>query len=523
MRTWLRSVLVIVISVVCFNVAGAQTVDSNFVDGVVYFKIDNSSSIDPVNNGLTALQAISLTIGLDSIVQPFPGLNTTLDKTYRVHFSQFNAIGTVISTLQALSFVEYAEKAPLYKIDAAYTPNDLHSNQDYLDIIYARDAWAIEQGSGSIVVAIVDNGVRLSHEDLTGSKWVNPTPNSGLLDQYPNDVNGWDVSDNDNNPSPPAGTTDTSKFAHGTICAGIAAASTNNGVGVASLGFNIKFMAVKCSPNNSNGNSLPDAYDGLYYAIQAGADIISMSWGGTSGAFLTGENLINSAHSDGIVLVAAAGNEGDNLAYYPAAYNHVISVGSTDDNDAKSSFSNYHSSVDVMAPGRGLYTVDAGSNQSYGYASGTSMSTPVVAGLIGLMKSQNPSLTPDQLETQLKQSCDNIDAQNPSFVGQIGAGRINAVQALGGSVPTGINNIAESTCSIYPNPASDQLSVKYDGKDHAQFNMYHVSGVQVLAQVLNTANTSHNIDVSGLAAGVYIIQLNSYSGAIHTERIVIKK
>lgn len=514
----------VVLCLWCLNLAHAQNIDSNFIDGVVYFKIADTSTVDPVNNGIAALNAITLTIGLDSIVQPFPNLNLTLDNTYRVHFSQYTAINTVISTLQALAFVEYAEKAPLYTIDAAYTPNDLHSNQDYLDIIYAREAWDIEKGNGSIVVAIVDNAVRIDHEDLTNNKWVNPNPNGGLLDQYPNDLYGWDVSDGDNDPNPPPGTTDTSRFAHGTICAGIAAATTDNGVGVASLGFNIKFMAVKCSPNSGDGKTLPNAYDGLYYATQAGADIINMSWGGTTGAFLTGENLINTAHNNGIILIAAAGNEGDNLAYYPAAYNHVISVGATDDNDTKSSFSNYHSTVDVMAPGRGIYTVDAGSNQSYGYANGTSMAAPVVAALAGLMLSQNPSLSPAQLETQLKQSCDNIDAQNPSFTGLLGAGRINAVQALGGTVPVGINAVSAHNSQVFPNPSTGIIQIVSPNTGIVQVQLLDLSGRQLLTEHVSVlAGERHVVNVSSLETGTYIIQLKDHAGTVSTERIIIQK
>ena len=155
-----------------------------------------------------------------------------------------------------------------------------------------------------------------------------------------------------------------------------------------------------------------------------------MSWGGNTFSRVH-ENLINSAHNRGIILVAAAGNDNSETLQYPAAYNHVIAVGATNRNDARSGFSNFGGWVDIMAPGSSiLSSVPSGSTGSYEAQDGTSMASPIVAGLIGLMLSVNPCLSPAEVERLIETTADNIDDQNGSFIGKLGSGRINAEAAV---------------------------------------------------------------------------------------------
>lgn len=516
-------VLVAMILIISNKEVDAQIIDSNFVDGVVYVKVKDTSAVvlDPYNNGNVALNLLLTQYQVDSMRQPFPGLNATLDKTYRIHFSSHAQIDQLVTALQALPFVEYAEKEPIYRTETnPYTPNDIASQQYFLDKIYARDAWSVSKGSPNIVVAIVDNGVRTTHEDLSGVLWVNPTPNSGLLDRYPNDVNGWDVADGDNDPNPPGNTADGDDFVHGTLCAGIAGAKTDNGVGIASIGFNIRIMAVKCTKNSADGNTLTNAYDGVYYAIQAGADVISMSWGGSSGSFITGENIINSGVAAGIVMIAAAGNDNTNTPYYPAAYTNVIAVASTDQGDTKSSFSNYGSWIDIAAPGRGIYTTSAGSNSSYVSASGTSMATPLVAGLAALILSNEPGLTPAQLKNRLQQTSDDIDALNPNYNGQLGAGRINAAKALG-TQPTIINGVGdlisiEAGLKLYPNPGHHQIVLELgNGSDIEAVTLLDVMGKMVYQQHFLVPLGKLEVELpSELPSGFYVWRLQTSTGTL---------
>jgi PKD repeat protein len=174
---------------------------------------------------------------------------------------------------------------------------------------------------------------------------------------------------------------------------------------------------------------LSNTYDGVLYAIENGADVINMSYGSNHYSN-TSQNLFNWANQNGIVLIASAGNDGSSSPQYPAAYNHVISVAATNGNDAKASFSNYDNGsgwVDLAAPGTSIYSTLPTGSGSYGYKQGTSMSGPIVAGLVGLMLSQNPGLTPSDVETCLKNNCDQVSG---SYASLLGAGRINASDVM---------------------------------------------------------------------------------------------
>ncbi len=434
--------LLSVLAVLCFSVLGiTQTNHPDYHDGKLYVKFKNEiqvefSSLEELNSntGNSELIEILQQFQVSSFDQSFPSLKTEVFKrTFTLEFSDFNDAIDLIESLESISLIEYAERIPIMRTE--YVPNDpLQSSQFAPALISAFGAYDIHQG-GNAVVAIVDDAVFINHEDLQPNIWVNPgeIPNNGIDDDgngYVDDVNGYDAVDGDNNPSPPSNASN-GFFTHGTHCAGIAGAATDNGKGVVSIGFNNKIMPVKTKrDSNTDPSSLDNTGAGVAYAIAAGADVISMSYGGT-GFSQTSQNLFDEAYANGIVCLSSAGNDNSSSSsYYPANYNHVISVASTTGSDTKSSFSNYGTWVDISAPGSSIYSTLAGSTSSYGDQSGTSMSCPMAAGLIGLMKSYAPTSTVDQLEQCLLSSADDIDAQNPSYIGQLGAGRINGQAAL---------------------------------------------------------------------------------------------
>jgi len=160
-----------------------------------------------------------------------------------------------------------------------------------------------------------------------------------------------------------------------------------------------------------------------------GADVISLSWGG-SGFSATGQTVIDYANAKGIVVIAAAGNSNVNTRMYPAAYNNVISVAATDQNDKKAVFSNYGSWIDIAAPGVDIWSTVTGGVDKYDYMSGTSMACPLVAGLCALMRSQNKRISPVDIEKCLKNNADNINSLNIAYPNLLGAGRINAQKTL---------------------------------------------------------------------------------------------
>jgi PKD repeat protein len=359
---------------------------------------------------------------IESIERAFK-LNTSgLDRVYLIKFSNFTDTKEFIQLLETSNYFNYVEKVPLYTFD--YTPNDIQSSQWNLTKIRAEKAWDIQKGSNKIIIAVVDDATDTAHQDLEPAIWRNKNEirNNGIDDDgngYIDDFIGWDVADNDNNPTPGG------SLSHGTHCAGIAGAVTDNNTGIASIGFGCKLMIVKTG--RLGYRNLFNPYAGIEYAIINKANVISMSWGG-GGYSSTYQLIFNDAFSKGIVCVAAAGNSNTNFTHYPSGYNYVIAVGSTASGDGKSSFSNYGTWVDVMAPGSGIYSTLP--NNTYGTYSGTSMACPLVSGLCGLMFSKNPNATPTEIENCLKGGCDNIDNLNTSYIGEMGAGRINAENSL---------------------------------------------------------------------------------------------
>jgi serine protease len=440
------TILVVLATFFISTFSDAQTVHPDYQDGKIYLKIkDNSDfifrSMDEVqaNKRFRDLYYIFNQYQVTKSGRPFLVLNTPIfERTYKLEFQNPSQVYDLIKELERLDYVEYAERVELLRI--ALTPNDPAISQNlayHLSNIQAFDAWDIHTG-GNAVVAIVDDAVRINHVDLAPNAWVNTgeIPNNGQDDDgngYIDDINGFDVADGDNNPNPPASAADFN-FSHGTHCAGIACGATNNGTGIASIGFNNKIMAVKCTRDGGDAQFVEKGYEGVAYAMASGADVISMSWGG-GGSSNSAQNVFTQAHSLGITLVAAAGNDNVSTVFYPAGYNFVISVASSNQSDQKSSFSNFGSWIDITAPGSNIISTVATSSSSYESYNGTSMACPMVAGLCGLLKSYNGSLNPDEIEGCLTNGADNIDQQNPNHLSQLGAGRINAFKTLQCSTP----------------------------------------------------------------------------------------
>ncbi|SIT83663.1 S8 family serine peptidase [Pontibacter indicus] len=387
-------------------------------------------------------------------------MGRNIDRIFQVELDGAKgAVDQLLTELNAMPEVEYAERVPIYYIHA--TPNDplLTNNQYSLHITKAIQAFSSFNNPNSrpVKLAIVDDAVLISHSDLKANIWTNPgetgldangrdKATNGIDDDgngYIDDVNGWDAADKDNNPSPPLTPTalgnlaSPTVFSHGTHCAGIAGAVTGNGTGVAAVSNNkVQIVPVKSTFDNAtNTNSINASFDGLAYAVRgAKADVVSMSFGGGSysQAF---QDLINEGAAMGMIFIASAGNNNNDLEQYPANYKNVISVANSDAADKKSSSSTFGKWVTITAPGNAIVSTVPGTGAAiaagaYGSKSGTSMSAPMVAGLVGFMKSQNPSLTPEQVRQLLTSTADNIDLINPGYEGQLGAGRINAYEAI---------------------------------------------------------------------------------------------
>jgi serine protease len=430
----------ILILLICPLLVFGQVVSPDYEDGQLWVRYKSApvtrvtpdgsrrmhGSIKEVKlSGISDNLMLKTTFGIESAMAPFADIKkeSALKKTFLLTFKNGEKIDELIEQLKKNKTIEYVERVPLLKSNAV--PNDpSYVTQWHLDKIGASAAWNSFSSGSNVVIAIVDDAVDRNHPDLAPNLWVNPNEiagneidddNNGFVD----DVNGWNFADNNNDPNPLLST-----FAHGTHVAGIAAAATNNGVGVAGMGFSAKIMAIKTT---SKRGVITHGYAGIVYAADNGADIINCSWGG-AGYSQTALEIVQYAMSQGSIVVAAAGNSNNDTKLYPASFPGVVSVASTNDSDLKSSFSSFNSSVTVSAPGSNIYSTLPGNN--YGYLSGTSMAAPLVSGLLSLMRALNPNIPNAALINCMTSTTVNIDALNPGFVGQLGTGRIDAAAAM---------------------------------------------------------------------------------------------
>lgn len=304
-------------------------------------------------------------------------------------------VASVVQKLKQDPKVEYAE--PDFKATAFEDPNDsLFSQQWGLTKIKSVDGWAVTQGSIDVDIAVVDTGIDSSHPDLVG--------------KVVNRANFTTDSDADGN-------------GHGTHVAGIAAAVTNNNQGIAGVNGNSRLISVKVLDNSGSGYYSWIA-NGIVWAADNGAEVINLSLGGSSSSQAM-QDAINYANAKGVVIVAAAGNSSSSKASYPAYYTPAIAVAATDSSDNKASFSNYGSWVDIAAPGVSIISTYKG---SYSKLSGTSMASPFVAGLAGLIKGQHPEWSHSQVRSQIESTADKISKTGSYWMN----GRINVCKAVGG-------------------------------------------------------------------------------------------
>ncbi len=298
-------------------------------------------------------------------------------------------------------------------------PNFGGANDWNLNAINAPEAWAAGYTGQGVTVAVIDTGVDLTHPDLQSQLWVNPGEIAGDgIDNdgngYVDDVHGWDFVDNDAVPD--------DENMHGTHVSGTIAGA-NNGTGVTGVAYGANIMAVRVLDATGSG-SLADVAAGIRYAVDNGAQIISMSLGATSTSGQMGSAL-RYAQQHGVLVVAAAGNDGaaqpDWPARYSASLDNVLSIGAYDSSLRHASFSNSVGSsgaAQVDAPGVNVYS--SLPDGRYGRLSGTSMATPQVAGLAALALSANPHLTAAQLRTLI------VEGANLSVAGSDSAGGVNA-------------------------------------------------------------------------------------------------
>jgi serine protease len=397
-----------------------------------------------------------------------------------------------------------------------YTPNDPNVEQQwFLAQTHAYEAWDIVRGDTTrhAIVGLVDTGLDYEHSDLAANIWVNHPEDindNGMLDSgdidnidqdsngVVDDVIGWDFAEDDYDP---IGTNP-----HGTGVAGCISEVTDNGLMGAGIGFSARIMILKAI---TDGGYLVDGYIPMIYAAENGAKIINCSWG--THVYQEFEQYIIDAIWLTDALVIAAGGDGDQIVY-PAGYDRVMAVSSTDQNDHKAPFAPYGEYIDICAPGVNLLIPwDDGMS----IVSGTSFSAGFVSGLAALLRTWYPDFTNDQIQQLIEDSADPIDHLNPGFEGLLGSGRINCYA----SIMTDIDYKPEIPAGYqllqnYPNPFNSSTKISYElsRTGEVTIDIFDILGRKVgtlINQVQPAGKYNLIWNASGLPSGIYFARLQS--------------
>ncbi len=370
------------------------------------------------------------------------------------------------------SLVEYAE--PNFKAHVLGITNDQSLSQQWglfkIDAAKSgsESAWDLTTGSSSVKIAILDTGIEESHSDLAG-KVINST-------NFTTTANATDLN------------------GHGTHVAGIAASSTNNGSGVAGAGYNSVLLNGKVLADDGSGYHSWIA-NGIIWAADQGAQVINMSLGGTQSS-QTLQDAVDYAWSKGSVVIAAAGNSSSTAESYPGAYIHVIAVAATDANDTITSYSNYGPWVDVAAPGSSIYSTYKGN--SYASMSGTSMASPLTAGVAALIWSKGICSTNICVREQIEKTAEQITGTGTNWT----YGRINAYKAVS---PLSINTPTPTQAPVIPTPTpttavpTSAPSLTMTVSDITMSYASQLFGQRKIISVITAVNKDSNVPISSAA------------------------
>lgn len=383
------------------------------------------------------------------------------------------------------------------------TPNDKKfSNQWHHKKIKTPQAWDITKGSQQVVVAVIDTGMSLTHEDLKNQLWFNTkeVAQNGVDDDrngFIDDTVGWDFANNDNNP--------TDDQSHGSHCAGLIGAEGNNQTGVTGVNWKVKIMPLKFITSSGSGSET-NAIKAILYAANNGAQIISASWG--SPEFVQAlSDAIQYAANKNVLFVAAAGNDKTNVekkGFYPAGLKlpNVISVAASSSSNARADFTNYgKSAVHVAAPGVDIYSTSMGN--SYETKSGTSMATPIVSGVAALIRSLQPNLNVTDLRNAVLNATVNVGSWK-NYVATDGL-----IQA----------DLAVGQLSGGPQIWPKKLRVK--AGDTVQFTAFKSTRAVWSSNAAAIAQVSPQGSVKALAVGSALISFVDDAGQSHSANLEV--
>jgi len=491
--------------------------------------------------GCSHVDEIYLKYHVNKIENPIYGLDN--EPSFQVaHFPKGTDIHSVISELLVLDEVEYAEPDAIAYGGGAteIKPNDAYYSRQWslknngtfplapskanADIEMEK-AWQITQGDSSIIVGIIDTGLKLNHPEFSGRIWKNykEIAGNGIDDDkngYIDDVKGWDFVNSDNDP--------TDDYGHGTNVTGILGATGNNTIGYAGMDWKCKLMALK-GLDSTNSGYYSMWISAIYYAVNQGARVLNMSLGGSTNSTAL-QNAVNYALNKNVVVVACMMNYNSAATYYAAGFPGVIAVGSTNPNDQRSnpffwsatSGSNYGKHISVVAPGNYIYGLNHLSNTNYNYYwGGTSQATPHVAGLASLLLSANPNLSPAQIKSIIERTAvdqvGNPLEDTPGWDQYYGFGRINAHKAL---LTTSLQPDLVShneKLIVYPSRIKGHFTVMLP--DHSKEIIIINGAGQIVDKLKVTEKSPQEFELND--HGVYLIHVRS-ANKNYIKKLIIK-
>ncbi|MBD3168218.1 MAG: S8 family serine peptidase [candidate division Zixibacteria bacterium] len=463
-----------------------------------------------------------------------PALREYVKNLYYAGFESVSISHELCGRLGDIPGVVYAE--PIPSAELMYEPDDpRYGDQWYLPHIECNLAWDIVRGeqTESSIIAIIDTGLNYELPEFEDNLWINEPEdinNNGTFENYPeeqggdlnnadddgngfvDDVIGYDFGFGD--PSPQE-----ESIFHGTSVAGMASMVTDNDFGGASAGFSAKIMTVKVFRAGNMMNHIT----GMIYAAENGAHFINCSWG-TSSYSQSFQDLVNAIAEDGAIVVASGGDGQPNQPIYPCAYNNVLCVAPTDENDIIYYADSNPCSVDVWAPGVNVLVSTHGGN--FTYMSGASFSSSLTAGVMALVKAVDTSLTGLEVARVIIDGADDISQQNPYYDDPKRINAYNSVQrtAVEPKPPTGIWN---DMIGLFPSPFNEVSVIELDLPVDAEVNLtiYNILGQEVTVivdQYLSAGRYTYRWNASGQISGVYFCRL-MVEGRSETKKLVLLK
>ncbi|MEM6725460.1 MAG: S8 family serine peptidase [Bacteroidota bacterium] len=513
------------------------------------YQVDAETAIKQMTFGYRSLDLLNAQLGLASI--QLTG-NRHTKNTFVLTYATPMDIPALVDAYKQLTFFEFVEPNFIGTTTGKQgflpiLPNDAFFGRQYALVndgsfflgnvtadadIDMEDAWDIEQGSSDIIVAVLDNGCKIDHPEFAGRIWTNPgevnsgsdTDNNG----YADDINGWDFAYDDNDPD--------DAYGHGTNVTGILAATGNNGIGYAGVDWNCQIMPIKIINDDDFGFFTWWA-EGIYYAVDNGADVINMSVVGYD--FSSNLNAaVNYARNNGVLIVASAGNDDTSSPGYPAGYTNAMAIASSDPDDERtdpffwdnSSGSNFGDYIDIIAPGNFMYGLSYNSNTNYNsYWGGTSQASPLVAGVAALLLAQNPGRSPDDLVQILTSTAEDQVGRptedTPGYDIYHGHGRLNAFQALS-QIATSVDDpsISAPAIRLFPNPATDQVQFELPEAGVRELVIRDAVGQLMDRVYVIPGSNLVELSLDGWTSGAYFVSAVLVDGSIQrAEHLVVTR